>query len=162
MVLVVVGRGAIGWGWQRTAGVQYVRGPMSALSAASDVKEEEGGGCYENCSMVKQSDGDSAPSHTSLTPSFSFFSLSFTNTYNNSLLHTRSRGIEPRRALRACRLAGEGAAPHARYRHASSDFLKVRPEDMVPVTAIQTLHTHTCSALRQDSMEHVLRQIFAV
>lgn len=60
MVLVVVGRGAIGWGWQRTAGVQYVRGPMSALSAASDVKEEEGGGCYENCSMLKQSDGDSA------------------------------------------------------------------------------------------------------
>lgn len=161
MVLVVVGRGAIGWGWQQTAGVQYVRGPMSALSAASDVKEEEGGGCYENCSMLKQSDGDSAPSHTSVTTSFSFF-LSLFYKHNNSLLHTRSRGIEPRRALRACRFAGEGAAPHARYRHASNDFLKVRPDDIVLVTAIQMLPTHTCSALHQDCMKHVLRQIFAV
>lgn len=53
---------------------------MSALSAASDVKEEEGGGCYENCSMLKQSDGDTTPPHTSVTPSFSFFSLSLVQT----------------------------------------------------------------------------------
>ena len=43
---------------------------MSALSLASDVKEEEGGGSYENCSMLKHSDCNSAQS--SLAVSFSF------------------------------------------------------------------------------------------
>lgn len=109
MVLVVVGRGAIGWGWQRTAGVQYVRGPMSALSAASDVKEEEGGGCYENCSMLKQSDGDSAPSHTSVTPSFSFFSLSFTLTIIRCC--TQGHG-ESNPAVRSERADSPGKALH--------------------------------------------------
>lgn len=42
--LEVCGGGGVSWGWQRTAGMQYVRGPMSALSVASDVKEEGGGG----------------------------------------------------------------------------------------------------------------------
>lgn len=78
---------------------------MSALSVASDVKEEEGGGGYENCSILKQSDGDPARSRTSVTQSFSF-SLSSTNTYTNSLLHTRSRGIEPERAPGTRRWAG--------------------------------------------------------
>lgn len=46
------------WGCQPTAGMRYVRGPMSALSVASDGKEEGGGlaacGSYENCSVLKQ------------------------------------------------------------------------------------------------------------
>lgn len=45
---------------QRTAGMQYVRGPMFLLSVASDGKEEGGvevAACsYENCSVLKQSD----------------------------------------------------------------------------------------------------------
>lgn len=53
--------GVVGGG-QWTAGMQYVRGPMSALSVASDGKEEGGGwrwgwrlcGSYENCSVLKQ------------------------------------------------------------------------------------------------------------
>lgn len=114
MVLVVVGRGAIGWGWQRTAGVQYVRGPMSALSAASDVKEEEGGGCYENCSMLKQSDGDSAPSHTSVTPSFSFFrSLSLSLLQTLTIIRCRTQGHgESTPAVRSERADSPGKALH--------------------------------------------------
>lgn len=46
--MAVMVRGGVGLegggpGWQRTAGMQYVRGPMSALSVASDEKEEGGG-----------------------------------------------------------------------------------------------------------------------
>lgn len=82
---------------------------MSALSVASDVKEEEGGGCYESCSMLKQSDGDTARSRRASL----FRSLLQTLTLIRCFTQGH-RGIEPERALRTCRSAGKDTAPRAR------------------------------------------------
>lgn len=63
------GVGGMIWRGQKTAGMQYVRSPMSVLSVASDGKEEEGGGrgglaavcgSYENCSVLKPGDCNTA------------------------------------------------------------------------------------------------------
>ena len=65
-VAVVLVRGCVRGegGGGGTAGMQYVRGPMSALSVASDGKEEGGGGllctAVMRTAVLKQSDCNTA------------------------------------------------------------------------------------------------------
>lgn len=130
---------------------------MSALSVASDVKEEEGGGCYENCSMLKQSDGDIVHARQSRRASL-FRSLLQTLTLIRCCTQGH-RGIEPERALRTRRSAGER---HCTTREMCPHFFKKSGRRVYSELRQTRCYTHTCSALRQDCTEHVLGQIFAV
>lgn len=123
-VAVLLVRGGVGLGGSWTAGMQYVRGPMSALSVESDGKEEGGGlhGSYENCSMLKLSDCNTAqltsPNHAlSVTMTLSF-PLFLTVTFTKHFHIYKSRGFKaPQAAHRWTLLRFAGA--DNKYRNSS-------------------------------------------